>query len=48
MRKLSYQADIQGTTTSTTMTLSKFNEPVSPPIEAPTNIMVNPFGTPAP
>jgi hypothetical protein len=47
MRKLSYQADIQGTTTNTTMTLSKFNETVSPPIEKPANIMENPFGTPA-
>jgi hypothetical protein len=31
------------------MTLSKFNETVSPPIEAPANIMENPFGaTPTP
>ncbi len=49
MRKLSYDAEIQGTKTTTTMTLSKFNETVSPPIEAPANIMENPFGaTPTP
>jgi len=49
MRKLSYTAEIEGTATSTTMTLSKFNETVDPPIVAPTNIMENPFGaTPTP
>lgn len=52
MRKLSYEADIQGTTTNTTMTLSNFNETVSPPIEKPANIMANPGdlfgGTPTP
>jgi outer membrane lipoprotein-sorting protein len=38
MRKLSYTAEIQGTETSTTMTLSKFNETVDPPIEVPANV----------
>lgn len=45
MRKFSYTAEIQGNETSTTMTLSKFNEPVDPPIEPPSNI-TDLFGTP--
>lgn len=38
MRKLSYTAQIQGTDTTTNMTLSKFNETVDPPIEVPANV----------
>jgi hypothetical protein len=45
MRKLTYVAEIEGNETSTTMTLSKFNEPVDPPIEPPSNI-TDLFGTP--
>lgn len=42
MRMFKYTLLVSGTDTSTTITLSKFNEEVTPPIEKPTNITTLP------
>lgn len=42
IHQIEVKTDVSGTTTSSTITYSKHNEPISPPIEKPTNIMTLP------